>query len=777
MKISLLFLRRYWKLYSQHFFYILLSILIVSTPAIGGAIFDKLTIASFLNAQNNDLEISNDLELGYSATNISDLESVILDLSNYSEQWNKYFSNYSLLLISDYEVNNLTFTIGIDFSISSTNLKNANFPLHQFNYFNNNISLENFLASSEIPFEVSLIFSYDFFQTLDLTALRIMSKVSYIGQIIDFNTKKIRSPESYLKFIEELLDKIDYYLSTNNIPLYSSNEESSFQIEDIIFYKNQFDSLILLISLVTLIITIWLSEFFSDNFSKEIRRKIDKLYIRGLEHKREKIISVFIPLIVDLSCFLFIGIVLLVTNIIISLDFLLTIIIIGIFLILLIYRNYKKYSKSDQTILNSKSIILFVLILAIVSITPILLKQFIFTLIPDTIYSYIILFSQAIQYFIITLLIAEIFIKKIATRLFSKFGIKNLINKLFNKREYVFRQLFHSTLLLIWGSTVVTGGFQTFSTNYNLNFGMEYPTDLVISTDVYLFNISSIQNNDNFSSVIPISHTQESFFLNYDLYLMNISVIQKLIPNLKKYYGLSKLKEGISYMSKDFAKEFNFVDGEYFPTKMGENESSVYIDQEIKIIDYFPFVKKIENRPFIVSSFNLQYSNITRVSKLYLNMNNEINKSVAIEYLEQQLDISVQEIDMPIYVNYNFLIGIFQAYFILVSLAIVWLSIKQLLAKIRIPMKTFYQRGMSIRLIKKRQFNNLALVLLISALLGVSLGILFLFLQLPTAVYTIHQYYPIQITFWYSLLFIPVLPLLYGYTIITQRNFHFSNNT
>ena len=777
MKLSLLFFRRYWKLYSKHFLYILLSILIVSAPTIGRAISDKIAIASFLNNQDVDLEISNALELDYSGTNISDLDAVILELSDHSEQWNNYFLDYFLLLLSDYKVNNLAFTIGIDFSVDSVNLKDANFPLNQLDYFNNNVSLENFLANSEMPFGVSLVFSYDFFQTLNLSDLKIVSEVSYIGYGIDFNTKKIKSPEFYLKFIEELVEKLDIYLSSNDIPLADSYGETPSHIESIIFYKSQFDSLILLVSLVTLVITIWLSEFFSDNFTIEIRRKMDKLFVRGLEHRRERIISVYIPLIVDLSAFLFVGIVLFVANIILSLNLLLTIIIIGVFLILLFYRNYKKYSNKDQMMLNSKSTILFVLILVIVSLAPLLLTEFLYALIPTAVLSYIVLFSQVTQYFIVALLIAELFIKMFAAKLFSKFGIQNLINKLFTKKEFVYRQVLHTTLLLVWGSTVVIGGFQTFSTNYNLNFEMDYPTDLVVSTDVYLSNISSIQNNNNFSSVIPISYTQESFFLSYDLYLMNFTVIQEFMPDLKKYYGLSELTEGITYMSKDFAKEFNFVDGDYFPTKMGENGSSVFIDREIKVIDYFPFVKKIDDKPFIVSSYYLQYKNISKVSKLYLNFENDVNKIEVLNYLEKELESFVQEIDSPIYVNYIVFTSVFLAYFMLITLIVIWFCIKQLLVTIKTSMKTFHQRGMSIWLIKKRQFNNLAPVLLLFVILGVSLGILYLFLQLSTAVYPLSQYYPIQINFWISLLIIPIIPVLYGLTIITQRKSLFSNNT
>ncbi len=776
MKISLLFFRRYWKLYFKHFIYTLLSLLIVSTPAISGAIFDKLTVTNFLAVKSDDLEISYDLELNYSASNISDLELIIHDLSNYCMQWNRYYSNCSILLISNYNVDNLTFKIGIDFSEDSTNLRRNSFPLTQFEYFNNTISVDNFLESSELPFELSLVFSNKFFQNLNLSTFEVLSRESYIGHVFDFKIRKISSLESYLNLMREIDGKIEVYLSSNNIPLDSSLEESANLNEDIISYKNQFDSLIILVSLIMLIVTIWLNEFFSDNFSRDIRQKINKLFIRGLESKRGKVISVYLPLIVSLFSFIIIGFVLLITNFIIRMDFLLSTIVLSIFSILFIFRNYKKFNLLGQTILNSKSTFIFVLILLIVSITPILLREFVYSLIPETTYSYIILFSQIIQYFIITLLIIEIFIKKIATRLFNKFGMKNLFNKLFNKKEYVFRQLIHTTLLLTWGSTVILGGFQTYSKNYTLNIEMEYPTDLVVSTDIYLFNVSNIQNKELITTVLPFTHTHESFFLDYDLYLMNFTILQELLPNINKYYGLSVLKEGLVYMSKDFAKEFNYVDGDYFLTKMGENGSSVYINQEIKITDYFPFVKKEPGRPFIVSSYNMQYSNISRVSNLYINIIAEKNNSEVIDYLEKKLDAPIQEIDRPYLVNYDVFNIIFQVYFILISLAVIWLCIKQILAKIRNAMIVFYQRGMSIVFIKTRQFNNLILILFISALLGISLGILYLYIQLPTVMYPIQQYYPVQIIFWLSFLIILVIPLLFGFTIIIQRKSYFSKH-
>jgi len=748
--------------------------LIVSTPAIGGAVSDKLVITSFLNTQDSDLEISNTLELDYSAANFSDLEAIISELLIYNEQWNNFLNNYSLLLVSNYEFNNLTFTIGIDFSEGSANLKDTNFPFDQLDYFNNSLSLANFKESSDMPFSTSLIISYDFLQTLDLAKLTIKSEISFIGHVIDFSPKKIKSPEFYIKFIEEFLEKRDFYLVSNNIPLTNSNVKNLSSIEEIIPYKSQFDSLIVLVSLVTLVITIWLSEFFSSNFTIEIRRKMAILFARGLDHRRELIISVFIPLVVDLSAFFIVGMILFVVNTMLSLNFLLTLIVIGIFSLLLFYRNYKKYSNKNHTMLNIKSTILVVLLLAIVSLTPLLLNKLLYSLIPASLYTYSVLFSQVTQYFIITLLIAELFTRKFATRLFSKFGIRSLINKLFTQRRLVYRQVLHTTMLLVWGSTVVIGGFQTFSTNYTLNYEMDYPTDLVVSVDVYLSDVSKIQNSGNFSTVIPISHTQESFFLSYDLYLMNFTVVQEFIPNLKKYYGLSELTEGVAYMSKDFAKELEFTDGDYFQIKMGENSSSVYLDQEIKIIDYFPFVKGTDESPFIVSSYNLQYKNISQVSELYLNFANDVTKTDALAHLETALNSSVLEIESPIYVDYKVFTSVFLTYFMLITLIVIWLCLKQLLVAIKPSMKTFHQRGMSIWFIKKRQFSNLALVLLPSDILGVSLGILYLFIQLPTAIYTIPQFYPVQIVFWYSLLFILFIPLLYGFSVVSQKNSLFS---
>ncbi|MGC9780080.1 MAG: hypothetical protein HZR80_12620 [Candidatus Heimdallarchaeota archaeon] len=742
--------------------------MIVSTPSISGVFFNKLTIANFLNIQSDDLKLSYKLKFDYTSVNISELSNSQIEFLEYRKSWSKYFLSDSLLVISEYELNDSSHQIGIDFTENSINQKRSNLTFNQIEYFNNNISLENFHVNSELPFELSIIFSYSYLQSLNLTTFRLLSSESFIGQVIDFNIKKISSPESYLRLITNLVDEFEAYLMSINLIEDSSFEEGFNQIEVILTYKNSFDSLVILVSLVTLIISVWLSEFFTDNFLTQVKGKINKLHERGLEFKRRKIISVYIPLMLELACFFVISVILLIANVTISLDFLLTALILGFFSIILFYKSYRKFNNSDKFNINSKTIVLFVLILLIVSLIPILLKQLTYAIIPDKIFSYFTLFSQTIQYFIITLLITEIYIKKISTNLFKKFGIRNLVNKLINKKENIFRQLIHSTLLLVWGTTIVMGGFQTFSVNYNLNFEMEYPTDLVISTDVYLYNISSLQNN-NFSQILAVSHTQESFFITYDLYLMNFSAIKEIIPYFEKYFDLSNLEEGITYMSKDFAKEFDFVEGDYFPTKIGENGTSVYVDQEIRIVDYFPFIKKVDDQPFIVTSYNEQYNNISKVSKLYLNLENNLSKIEAINYLEEQLETSVQEIKEAHYMDYTIFILIFQLYFILITIITIRLCLKQLLVAILKPMRILSQRGMSSKFIKKRLFINLSFSLLISVLLGVSLGIFYLMLQLPTAVYTTPQYIPIQIKFWYSLLLIPLMPFLYGFTVMIQK--------
>ena len=152
-----------------------------------------------------------------------------------------------------------------------------------------------------------------------------------------------------------------------------------------------------------------------------------------------------------------------------------------------------------------------------------------------------------------------------------------------------------------------------------------------------------------------------------------------------------------------------------------------------------------------------------------MNLKNNLSKIEAINYLEDQFETSVYEIKEPQYMDYTIFILIFQLYFICITIITIRFSIKQLLVTILKPIRILSQRGMSRRGIKKRLFIELSFSLLFSVLLGVSLGILYLMLQLPTAVYTSPQYIPIQVKFLYSLLLIPFMPILYGFTVMTQK--------
>ncbi len=772
LKFSLLFFRRHWKLYSNHFFFTFLTILIVCLSSLGGATVDRITIASFLDEQSNDLEVSVNLKWGYSSANFSDLSTNQLAWLDIRSQWARLISNdYSLVFI-DYLINDSLYTIGIDFADKSYNQKLQAFPFSFVNFFKNNISLDYFQPNTVMPFDISIIFTYEYLTSLDLSSFNITSENSQIGYAIDFKSNRISSPSNYKKRSLEIIESFETNLIIADLVIGGSIEDNSQRIESVLSFKETFDSLILLVSFIAILLALWLNEFFTDNFINRITPIIDKLINRGLDLRRKNSVTILLPSLTDLFTFLVIGIALLILNFIISLNLIPTAIILGLFCLILTYKNYRKYKDSNQVAYNSKSIVTFIVILLIVSLLPILVKQFTYELIPDIIFSYLVLFSQTVQYFILTLLITELFIQKVFNNIFKKNKINNLVYKLISLKENWVRHLFHSTLLLIWGTTIITGSFQTFTVNYDLNYNLEHPTDMVVETDVFLFNVSQIQTSSYFAQVLPISHTQENFFVDYDLYLMDFTILPEIVPNYKRYYDLTELEDGITYMSKDFAKKFHFEDGDFFLTKFGDNGSSLYVNQEIQTINYFPLIKQIENRPFIVSSYNKLFCNISSVTTLYLNLNTNITKKDAINTLDILLNTEFQLKEYNSRINYTPFILVYQLYFILIVTINILLCLKQLLNQTMKSFATLYQRGMRHRDIMKRQFDSLFPSLLIAILLGVSLGFLYLKLQLLAAIYTSPLYAPIRIAFGYSFLLILIIPILYVLTIFSQNQFN-----
>ncbi len=765
VKIVFLFFKRNPKLFlkvgSLSFFLFLL----ISFYAVGYASFEKISVNTKIGDIENDLEIQGQITDSYTIDNISLIYSYNIKWIDSLKDWKQYVISDGLVLIIKTSFNEDSFIIGLDLSSNSKNTKRRDLTNETIEFFNNQLDISNFTKQDSLPFNLDILINYNQLNNSHFSELNIDSNNCNMGYFVDISTKLISSFKMYTKILNKIESNFIVFVSQNDI--ISLNRLESYKIEiEIDLFKESFQSLILLITFISILISTWLIEFFSSFYYYQIKEALDKFQKRGLNDKKQNKITKFLPIATDTISFIILEILYLLISIVFHINLIYAYISVVMGYFYLLYKRIKLSNLNDENSIKMGivSFVKYVIILLIFSIILILTNNTLYALIPPLVSSFFSTGSIIIQYYVITILLSEFSLK-----LKKKVNINKLTNNMFKLIEKSIisgkqnlKSWIHITILVIWSMSIIFTSINTFTANYNLNQTIEYPTDIIIEVEgVYLANISKIEILPEVENILPISHSVEQYFFNYDYYLMDFSKVKIMFPEFVKLSKLNDIQEEYTYIHKTMAEELNLNNNDLFPTKFGKNQTNIIVNQPIFVTKYFPLIKTIEERPFVVSNYRAEYENLTMITKIMINFNNSFDEEQSLEKIKNILKTNFQIQKKNVSLDYNVPLNICKYFFFVISLFICSLSFIQLISQLSPIFRKMNLRGLKKRHIYTLLLRQFSSYIITAIIIGVISALFFIFVQMQKTIYHITLFTPIKIYFDFCLLMLILVPLSY----------------
>jgi hypothetical protein len=270
-----------------------------------------------------------------------------------------------------------------------------------------------------------------------------------MGYFVDISTKLISSFKMYTKIMNKIESNFIVFVAQNDI--ISLNRIESYKIEiEIDLFRESFQSLILLITFISILISTWLIEFFSSFYYYQIKEALDKFQKRGLNDKKQNKITKFLPIATDTISFIILEILYLLISIVFHINLIYAYISVVMGYFYLLYKRIKLSNLNDENSIKMGivSFVKYVIILLIFSIILILTNNALYALIPPLVSSFFSTGSIIIQYYVITILLSEFSLK-----LKKKVNINKLTNnmsKLIEKTMPIFQKLRYYQRLKIY---------------------------------------------------------------------------------------------------------------------------------------------------------------------------------------------------------------------------------------------------------------------------------------------------------------------------------------
>lgn len=341
----------------------------------------------------------------------------------------------------------------------------------------------------------------------------------------------------------------------------------------------------------------------------------------------------------------------------------------------------------------------YLLILFLASLYTIVIQTTVPAIIPPLIHSLLTLFAITAQYYALTLLVTHLGLRAFLRWIRREdLGIPHLLRKLLLGQKTTLTTWSHSMVLLTWAVTIIWTSTHSFTINYTLHQEMADPTELRVQVGgLTLHNVSTLETLPEIQTVIPLSHSQETFFALYDLYLFDIPKLHTTRPDLFSLTGIRQVLPNHAYMASTMAKTLQFQEGDLFPIKFGHNQTAPVIEkQPIIITDYFPLIKPLDNRPFIVTSYLHKYENVTTVNELLITLKEGAEATAALTTLKQALGPHfLASVPPLLQLPYNPITRLYQAFFLAYALINTTLCFHRLTQDLAPSLKQISVRGMT----------------------------------------------------------------------------------
>ncbi len=765
-KLALLFFKRSPKLFLKVGLLSIFLFLLISSFGIGYAIFEKVSLVETTEGMERDFEIAGEIKQNYTADNIS---SMLL----YQNYWNEFRKDWARLIISDnlillinLRINDTVLQIGLGLSENTENVKTEHVLDDHLNFFNSSINVSTFSLLEELPFALDILMNFNLLNNSFSEEFKIGSDNCSLGYTVNLNEKLFSSINNYMKTIDQIAEAFHSFIAQTDIIYLNKLNSNRLEIDLSSSFEVPFQSLLIILTAVSILLSTWLIEFFLDFYNKQINTLLQNFEKRGLDARNKVHVAVFLPIFVDSVSLMILGVFFLVLNQIFSLNLILAFIFTLIVYIYLFYKRFRFNSQKerDSTKINLISVLIYITALLISILTLIIINNILYALIPPLISSIISIGSSIVLYYIISISLSELTYNTMRKRVNKKTtdSISRLIKKTILSTKSGLKSWYNLTLLIVWAIVITNISSNTFIAEYKFYQKTSYPTDLVIDIEEgFLANISKLESVPGIEFVFPVFHSTQQYLIIYDYYLMNFTKLTMRFPELIERTKLHKINANYTYISESFADELDFGNEDLFPTNFGENQTSIIVNQPVIITRYFPLIKETDNRPFIVANYREEYSEYSETTKLLVDFDiNIITTEQLIEEIRESTGSSVsiqkgiKEIDYNIILNiYNYLFFVFASFICL-------LGFIQFKNKLSIVLNQVNLRGLETGKIRKLLAKEINSYVLTAFLFGILSALFFVLVQSANYIYAIPLFSPVVFKFHLDLMLVFIIPTI-----------------
>jgi hypothetical protein len=666
--------------------------------------------------------------------------------------------------------------IGVDLSENVINAKTEKVVDDFLNFFNYSIDISSFTLLGELPFNLDILINYRLLNDSFTEDFQIGPTNCNLGYSVNLNDKLFSSLSSYLSTIDKIDEAFKSFsvqtsaVNLSNLSLKTIETDVSFS------FATPYQSLLVIFAFVSILLSTWLIEFFLSFYNNQLSKAMKNFEKRGLDSRNSTRISVFLPILVDTISLSILGISFLVIDQIISLNLIPAFIsaLIGYFY--LFYKRFRSNSLSDRksTKMNLISLSIYIIILIISALIPIILSNLIYALIPQLLSSIISISSSIVFYYIISIIVSEIIYSVRARRTKNKNtdSISLLIKKTIISSKSGLKSWCSLTLLLVWGIAIINISSNTFIVEYKLYQEIAYPTDLILEIDEgYLTNVSKLESVSGIEFIFPISYSMKQYMIFYDYYLMNFTKIEQKFSEIIERTKLETIQSNYTYISENFADKLGFENGDLFPTGFGENQTTIIVNQPTIITKYFPLVKEIDDRPFIVANYREEYNEFSKVSKLLVDFDATlISSEQVVDKIREFTETSVSIQNRNEELDYKSILNASKFLFFVIASFICLLGFMNFINKVSPVFYYMNLRGLKMKEARILLAKEISYFILPVFSFGILSALLFLFTQMPNYIYQIPLFTPIVIEFRLDLLLLLVIPSIIT-AVIFSSNF------
>jgi len=763
--LLIVFVKRNKKLFSKIFISSFFFYSLLGFYGFGYAGYEKLSLIRAVGNVEQDILIGGNLLWKFNLNNISGSGDFVKDWLSLRVNWEGLINEDSLIFMLRANTDSTEYRIGIDVLNGTDNTKKSTVLNNSILFGSVYINISTFDIKTFLPFNLDILINLNSLNILSHSSTNNETFFSELGYYADLNARKMSSLQQYSNYLEEIISSFYSFVGYNDLVSLNTITSNSLGFTLIDPFFEVFRAIILMLTIFTLLLSSWLVELFISYYNKQSQDTLNNMKMRGLTNKQCRSLKFVPPAFFDFVAFILSICLSILIMFVFSFDLIIVLISISLgFFYLIIRRNREKTSiiSSSQERNNLKTKI-YVILLLLLAFASVLGLNVLHNMIPNWIYSILSNLFILILFYVSLILISELFLFLQYKKKKSGY-VKNLsemISKIIILIRKELKSWFQLTLLLSWIFSTLIISTQTFLYNYELYQEMEYPTDVIIDgCEILLSKVAELEKITEVDQVFCISLSSHTFINQYDLFLMNFTKLEDFFKEYMSLFKINDFQHGITYMSKEMAEKYNFENGESFPTIFGKNITNIVENQPIKIVDYFPLIKKESGRNYIVSDFRGEYENYTNVNKFYINFREGLSIDQGIKALETFFNKTLN-VESPEFLSYNGVLNYLICSFFAIALFFGGFEFLALGEHLKSVYYKLSLRGLNKKSLREEFVKTITTLQLFTIAVSFVLSLIYSYIFLPKSIFSISLFTKLQITLNFNLLFLLMIPFQY----------------